>query len=108
MVALRGVPQDYDHWAEDLGCAGWSWRDLKPWFLAVEDDADLGDGTEHGKGGPIPLERPPSSLWSPWDLAVQDAARNQNESKVLSALSPVAQTVLIADLPLVPNPTTTV
>ena len=76
MVALRGVPQDYDHWAEDLGCTGWSWRDLKPWFLTVEDDADFGDATEHGSGGPIPLERPQSSLWSPWDLALKDAAHS--------------------------------
>src|SRR5256885_1397681 len=24
LVALRGIPEDYDHWARDLGCPGWS------------------------------------------------------------------------------------
>lgn len=32
MVALPGLPADYDEWAEAYGCAGWAWRDVVPWF----------------------------------------------------------------------------
>lgn len=32
MVAIPGVPDDYDRWERDLGCAGWSWTDVEPWF----------------------------------------------------------------------------
>jgi len=32
MVALTGDPDDYDSWASDLGCTGWAWRDVAPWF----------------------------------------------------------------------------
>lgn len=31
MVALRGVPDDYDGWSR-LGAAGWAWDDVEPWF----------------------------------------------------------------------------
>jgi choline dehydrogenase-like flavoprotein len=32
MVALTGEPADYDEWAGRYGCAGWTWRDVEPWF----------------------------------------------------------------------------
>lgn len=32
MVALPGHPDDYDAWARDHGCAGWSWAEVAPWF----------------------------------------------------------------------------
>jgi choline dehydrogenase-like flavoprotein len=47
MVALAGEPGDYDEW-ERLGCAGWAWHDVSPWFARVDgvrspvDDAHLG------------------------------------------------------------------
>jgi len=31
MVALPGVPDDYDGWAR-LGATGWGWHDVEPWF----------------------------------------------------------------------------
>jgi choline dehydrogenase-like flavoprotein len=31
MVYMRGQPQDYDHW-ESLGCKGWGWNTLRPYF----------------------------------------------------------------------------
>ncbi|HEY4005582.1 MAG TPA: GMC family oxidoreductase N-terminal domain-containing protein [Pseudonocardia sp.] len=48
MVALRGVPADYDRWADELGCAGWAWSDVLPWLRRVEDDADFG-GDDRGR-----------------------------------------------------------
>src|SRR5690606_18186303 len=37
MVALRGIPDDYDAW-ERLGVTGWSWRDVLPYFKRLETD----------------------------------------------------------------------
>ena len=32
MLYVRGQRQDYDHWA-DLGCQGWDWDSVLPYFL---------------------------------------------------------------------------
>jgi choline dehydrogenase len=50
MIYMRGAPIDYDRWAA-MGCEGWSWRDVVPSFLALEDH-DLGKGVWRGAGGP--------------------------------------------------------
>ena len=34
MVALRGYPEDYDHWAR-MGATGWSWSDVRTEFMAL-------------------------------------------------------------------------
>jgi choline dehydrogenase-like flavoprotein len=73
MVALRGVPADYDRWADELGCAGWAWSDVLPWLRRVEDDADFGGDDRHGKGGPVPLWRAPEQQWSPLERALRTA-----------------------------------
>lgn len=36
MVYVRGGRSTYDHWAGALGCAGWGYDDLVPFFEAVE------------------------------------------------------------------------
>ncbi|WP_328904571.1 GMC family oxidoreductase N-terminal domain-containing protein (plasmid) [Streptomyces sp. NBC_00441] len=47
MLALPGLPRDYDRWADELGCTGWSWAEVRPWFrelkphLAASTDAEL-------------------------------------------------------------------
>jgi 5-(hydroxymethyl)furfural/furfural oxidase len=76
MVALRGIPEDYDRWSGELGCDGWSWADLLPWFLAVEDDAEYGGDELHGNHGPIPLHRLPIEAWSALDRALATATEN--------------------------------
>jgi choline dehydrogenase len=55
IVAIRGVPEDYDEWAE-LGNPEWDWQKCLPYFRKLEDDQDFG-GDFHGKGGPIPIVR---------------------------------------------------
>lgn len=67
-VAIRGVPEDFDGWAAE-GCAGWSWADVLPSFIRLEDDADFGDRPYHGRGGPIPICRGPRDAWGGVDLA---------------------------------------
>jgi choline dehydrogenase len=61
-VALRGVPADYDEWAQ-AGNPSWSWSEVLPYFQRLEDDLDFGGGEYHGQGGPYPIRR-----WRPDEL----------------------------------------
>lgn len=51
MIYTRGQPQDYDDWAA-LGCDGWAWRDVLPYFKRSEHNV-RGEGVLHGAGGPL-------------------------------------------------------
>jgi choline dehydrogenase-like flavoprotein len=51
MIYTRGQPQDYDAWAA-LGCKGWSWSDVLPYFKRAEDNSRGADAW-HGVGGPF-------------------------------------------------------
>ncbi|MBF6629754.1 MAG: choline dehydrogenase [Comamonas sp.] len=51
MIYLRGQAQDYDAWAAQ-GNAGWSWEDVKPWFLKAEHN-ERGADAFHAQGGPL-------------------------------------------------------
>jgi 5-(hydroxymethyl)furfural/furfural oxidase len=55
MVAVRGLPSDYDEWAQ-RGATGWDWNGVLPFFRKLERDHDF-DGPLHGKDGPLPLRR---------------------------------------------------
>ncbi|HSW11448.1 MAG TPA: choline dehydrogenase [Solimonas sp.] len=48
---IRGHASDYDHWAS-LGCSGWSWRELLPYFRQSENHEPFADEF-HGQGGPL-------------------------------------------------------
>lgn len=54
-IALRGLPVDFDSWAE-AGNPRWAWRHVVPYFAKLESDADYGGGT-HGNSGPVPIRR---------------------------------------------------
>ncbi|RQN34126.1 GMC family oxidoreductase [Paraburkholderia tropica] len=51
MIYTRGHPLDYEEWAR-LGCTGWAWDDVLPYFLRAEDNA-RGANAWHGAGGPL-------------------------------------------------------
>ena len=51
-VFTRGCPQDYDGWADEEGCAGWSYRDVLPYFRRSEGN-DTFAGAQHGIEGPL-------------------------------------------------------
>lgn len=36
MAYVRGSRHDFDHWAAE-GCTGWSYKDVLPYFLKMED-----------------------------------------------------------------------
>ena len=58
-IYTRGCPEDYDNWATELNCKGWSWKDLKPYFVKSEGNTSLG-GSEHGVEGPLGVSSPAS------------------------------------------------
>ncbi len=72
-VALRGMPADYDEWAE-MGNDEWAWEKVLPFFRKLENDLDEG-GDIHGKGGPIPIRRPKRSELRPEQAAFLDGCR---------------------------------
>ena len=52
MCYVRGVPADYDSWAQVSGDSRWSWEQVLPWFLRSEDNS-RGASALHGIGGPL-------------------------------------------------------
>lgn len=51
MLYIRGQQQDYDGWAE-MGCHGWSWADVFPYFKEAECN-ERGADAWHGDAGPL-------------------------------------------------------
>lgn len=51
-VFTRGVPQDFDRWAQEEGCPGWSSEEVRPLFLRLEGNQILAD-RHHGTDGPL-------------------------------------------------------
>jgi choline dehydrogenase-like flavoprotein len=51
-VYTRGCAEDYDGWANEMGCKGWSAKDLQPYFIKSEGNTKLG-GPNHGIDGPL-------------------------------------------------------
>ena len=62
-VFLRGLPEDYDSWAEQ-GNTEWSYVNVLPFFRKLETDLDVRDDF-HGSDGPIPVRRVPRQEWLP-------------------------------------------
>ena len=73
LIAIRGVPEDYDSWAA-AGADGWSFADVLPSFCRLEDELEFPDQPYHGRGGPIPIFREPESGWGGMDRALGEAA----------------------------------
>ena len=51
LLYIRGQHADYDGWRQ-LGCEGWGWDDVRPYFLRAEHQ-ERGAGEHHGVGGPL-------------------------------------------------------
>jgi choline dehydrogenase len=52
MMWVRGNPGDYDLWAQ-MGCRGWSYADVLPYFRSAET-SDAGEPATRGSKGPQP------------------------------------------------------
>ncbi len=57
MVYIRGHRLDYDDW-RDLGCPGWSFSDVLPYFCRAERNEALKDSPYHGSSGPLSVVDP--------------------------------------------------
>jgi choline dehydrogenase len=64
-IYTRGAPEDYDAWAEEYGCPGWSFAEVKRYFIKSERNTRLA-GEMHGIDGPLTV----SDLRSPSPLSV--------------------------------------
>jgi choline dehydrogenase-like flavoprotein len=51
MLYVRGHARDYDEW-RDLGCPGWGWDEMLPWFRRAEHNVRGADAF-HGDSGPL-------------------------------------------------------
>ncbi len=51
LIYIRGQQRDFDVWRQ-LGCTGWSFDDVLPYFIRAEDQERSGDDW-HGTGGPL-------------------------------------------------------
>ena len=56
MIYIRGVPSDYDLWAQ-LGNRGWGWESVLPYFKKSET-YQHGADDYHGGDGPLKVTRP--------------------------------------------------
>ncbi len=54
MMYIRGQRADYDDWAA-MGCNGWSWDEVIPYFRKFENLASGGSDELHGRSGELRL-----------------------------------------------------
>lgn len=78
MVYMRGCPEDYDGW-EALGCPGWGYRDVLPFFRKTEDNERFSNDA-HGTGGLLGVsdQRYTHYLTRAWARAAQEMGVNFN------------------------------
>jgi choline dehydrogenase len=57
MIYIRGDKSDYDAWANDLGCTGWAWNDVLPYFKKSENFSEE-PSQVHGSSGPLGVGLP--------------------------------------------------
>ena len=63
-VFYRGIPEDYDEWAQ-LGNDEWSFVKVLPSFCKSETDLDFKGDDFHGSDGPIPVRCYKKEEWQP-------------------------------------------
>lgn len=80
MIYIRGHASDYDRWAE-LGCEGWSWKDVLPYFRKSEGNRLGQDLALHGTQGELWVDRPrdPNPLSQLFVKAGQRLGLRQND-----------------------------
>ena len=83
MIYTRGHPLDYDEWAQ-MGCTGWSWNDVLPYFLRSEDNA-RGANAWHGAGGPLSVSdlRDPNPVAGRFIRAAVEAGFRANDQQII-------------------------
>jgi 5-(hydroxymethyl)furfural/furfural oxidase len=72
MIALRGLPSDYDRW-ERMGARNWGWQDVLPSFQAMTDDLDEAAPNRNARGPNI-VRRLPRKSWPLYMHRIEQAA----------------------------------
>jgi 5-(hydroxymethyl)furfural/furfural oxidase len=72
MIALRGVPSDYDRW-EAGGARNWGWSDVLPYFRGMTRDLDQPAAAQNAKGANI-VHRLPREKWPLYMKRIEAAA----------------------------------
>lgn len=73
LYAIRATVEDFDGWAEQ-GCVGWSFDEILPLLIKMENDQEFGDREYHGSHGPTPIVRPRREDFHRLDATVDVAA----------------------------------
>ena len=60
-IYTRGNARDYDAWAQEEGCEGWSYREVLAYFKRAEDNQRFVDDY-HSYGGPLGVSMPIAPL----------------------------------------------
>ncbi|WP_297491754.1 GMC family oxidoreductase [Acidocella sp.] len=91
MIAVRGAPSDYDHWAQ-LGLPGWSYDKLLPYFKRLETYLPH-QGPRHGTDGPLKISRiaQRSPMGRAWLAAAHQAGHPYNDDFAGPSLEGVGQ-----------------
>lgn len=66
MVALAGLPDDYDTWERDYGCVGWNWASMGPTLASLS----------------VPCHTAPPHEWGVVDRALLNAAASRGAAPV--------------------------
>ena len=91
-VFLRGVPQDYDSWAE-MGNDEWSFIKLLPFLRRIETDTDFPGDDFHNSDGPIIARRFKREELLPDQAAFLQACRDEGFAEVADHNHPEASGV---------------
>jgi choline dehydrogenase len=83
-IYTRGNARDFDTWAQ-MGCTGWSYQDILPYFRKAEDNDTFNNET-HGQGGPMGVSKPVAPL--PIAEAFIQAAADMGMKKNNDLVSP--------------------
>lgn len=72
-IAIRAIREDFDRWVA-MGCEGWGFEDVLPYFKRLECDLAYSDRPYHGADGPIPIHRATLAEFGPVDRLLAEAA----------------------------------
>ncbi|MBV9555591.1 MAG: GMC family oxidoreductase N-terminal domain-containing protein, partial [Pseudolabrys sp.] len=78
MIALRGIPNDYDTW-ERMGASHWGWRDVLPTFQAMTSDLDEAPPRRNARGPNI-VRRIPRERWPLYMRRLETVAKAKGAS----------------------------
>lgn len=87
----RGIPEDFQAWS-DMGNDQWSFDQVLPYFLRLENDVDR-HGDHHGSNGPIFVHHSNPRQWHPTQVAFYQACVDAGYSETSDHNEPDSQGV---------------